>query len=352
MPSVNDPQRNAAEVTKYHATVQFDGAPDVHALAVGAVPVGSFVLDVGCADGSVAKLLRDRGAEVVGMDADPVALAAASPHLVAAINIDLEVDLRRRLQQVVADQHEKRFDAVLLLDVLEHVRDPTETLRAVVEECLAPHGRVILSIPNIAHGSIRLSLLEGRFNYSDKGLLDETHVRFFTRVHVDALLAQVGLRPIIDYPYEAGFDATDIPVHLGSFSPAVLEAISTDPESFVFQHFVVAVPVTLSAAGSFEIASVAISRNQMAQRNEFDRTIQYELSQARRHYDNELARQQTEARSAFQLREEQLLLALEDTKEQVRVVQAQRDAAIGSSTYRVGRVLLTPLRYLRRGRRN
>src|SRR5207248_2616993 len=80
----------------------------------------------------------------------------------------------------------ERFDAILFADVLEHLRDPAALLKRV-RPLVAENGVVIASIPNVAHASVRLALLGGSFRYREWGLLDETHLRFFTRHGVEDL---------------------------------------------------------------------------------------------------------------------------------------------------------------------
>jgi SAM-dependent methyltransferase len=84
-----------------------------------------------------------------------------------------------------------RYDTVLLLDVLEHLVDPW----AVLGRCrrlLSEDGRALLSIPNVAHWSVRRDLLRGRWRYQESGLLDRTHLRFFTRATARGLIAESG----------------------------------------------------------------------------------------------------------------------------------------------------------------
>jgi SAM-dependent methyltransferase len=85
------------------------------------------------------------------------------------------------------------FEAIIYGDVLEHLSDPTAVLRAL-DQFLAPGGAVIVSVPNVAHLWVRLSLLVGRFDYADRGILDRTHLRFFTRRTLLELLRSAGLR--------------------------------------------------------------------------------------------------------------------------------------------------------------
>jgi SAM-dependent methyltransferase len=87
---------------------------------------------------------------------------------------------------------EGAFDVIVYGDVLEHLVDPLDVL-VELNEYLAPGGRVVISMPNVAHLWIRLSLLFGRFQYADRGLLDRTHLRFFTERSVRELVADAGL---------------------------------------------------------------------------------------------------------------------------------------------------------------
>ena len=84
-----------------------------------------------------------------------------------------------------------RYDAVLFLDVLEHLRDPESVLRAA-RGWLRPGGVVLCSLPNVAHWRVRLALARGRFDYADNGLMDRTHLRWFTRASARDLVAGAG----------------------------------------------------------------------------------------------------------------------------------------------------------------
>src|SRR5205814_3929808 len=88
---------------------------------------------------------------------------------------------------------EGAFDAIVCADVLEHLRDPRAAL-AALGRALADDGQVLVSIPNVAHLWMRLSLLAGRFEYAERGILDRTHLRFFTRRTLVTLLTDAGLR--------------------------------------------------------------------------------------------------------------------------------------------------------------
>jgi len=100
-------------------------------------------------------------------------------------------DLDAGLEPAICRLEGKRFDRVLLLDVLEHLRSPER----ILDEChrvLKPEGRIIVSLPNVANIAVRLALFAGRFDYQERGILDRTHLRFFTRKTARRLLESAG----------------------------------------------------------------------------------------------------------------------------------------------------------------
>jgi len=145
---------------------------------------GRRLLDVGAADGLLSRLLAGRGWKVTGLEADPVAAAAGAAHCERMIVADLDAGV---------PPLDGAFDAIVCADVLEHLRDPAAVLTAL-GRALAAGGEVVISIPNVAHLWMRLSLLAGRFEYAERGILDRTHLRFFTRRTLAALVAEAGLR--------------------------------------------------------------------------------------------------------------------------------------------------------------
>ncbi len=144
---------------------------------------GRKLLDVGAADGFLAERLTARGWTVTALERDPTLAAQAHGRCKTVVVADLEA---------APPLLDGPFDAIVYGDVLEHLSDPRATLIAL-DRTLAPGGTVIVSVPNVAHLWIRLSLLAGRFDYADRGILDRTHLRFFTRRTAVALLREAGL---------------------------------------------------------------------------------------------------------------------------------------------------------------
>jgi 2-polyprenyl-3-methyl-5-hydroxy-6-metoxy-1,4-benzoquinol methylase len=145
------------------------------------------VLDIGCGEGFLAVELAKNGNRVTGVDALPAAAKSS------ALDDYYSADLNDGLDGVVRELHGKRFSRVLLLDILEHLNNPQRIL-VQCHDLVEKNGQMIVSVPNIANIHVRLLLLLGRFDYTERGLLDSTHVRFYTRKTIRALLEQTGYR--------------------------------------------------------------------------------------------------------------------------------------------------------------
>lgn len=147
---------------------------------------GRRLLDVGAAGGLLSGPLSARGWRVTALERDAAAARALDGTCERVVVADAEAGL---------PPLGGPFDAVLYGDVLEHLREPARVLREIGAD-LAAGGRVIVSVPNVAHLWIRLSLLAGRFEYADRGILDRTHLRFFTKRTLWELLRAGGLSPL------------------------------------------------------------------------------------------------------------------------------------------------------------
>jgi GT2 family glycosyltransferase/SAM-dependent methyltransferase len=193
------------------------------------------VLDLGCATGAVGAALKADGCHVVGVEFDSEAAAQAGQVLDRVVVADLD-------DPTSLDEFESsNFDAIICGDVLEHLTAPAETLRRI-RRLLAPKGVVVISIPNVAHGAVRLSLLAGRFEYQPLGLLDSTHIHFFTRESLQELLEVSGFTAVqVERTFSELFD-TEIPLDPVDFGPDIVEAIRHSDEALTYQFVVKARP--------------------------------------------------------------------------------------------------------------
>lgn len=140
----------------------------------------SRVLDIGAGGGGMGKALRTHGpSRLIAVEIDATARAALEP-IYDAVHPDPSPLVGK-----------EQFDVVLMLDVLEHMVDPFGFLKNLAP-LLAPGARVVISVPNVAHWSVRLPLmLLGRFEYVSRGILDKTHLQFFSRRRFIDLLSAV-----------------------------------------------------------------------------------------------------------------------------------------------------------------
>ena len=163
--------------------VSFNDKPyEIHKMVYDLIKPHSSILDLGCAAGYFARELQQKKCRVVGIDIDPDALQEAQKYCQKVVLANLNTLDRRKLPK-------QKFDYVLLLDLIEHLTNFNDLL-ALIKNNLDEDSKLILSTPNIAHVSIRLGLLTGNFNYTEYGILDKTHVHFFTfKTLIDTLVS-------------------------------------------------------------------------------------------------------------------------------------------------------------------
>ncbi|MGA2283482.1 MAG: class I SAM-dependent methyltransferase [Candidatus Dormibacteria bacterium] len=220
--------------SRYTAELNLVGVNDSHMLAIGRVPARSAVLDLGAADGSVAAMLKELGCRVWGVERDPIAAEEATRYCEEVAVDDLnELDLADRFPG-------QRFDVVLMLDILEHLTRPVELLRRV-GSVLADGGWGVISVPNVAHLSVRLALLQGSFTYTDLGLLDRTHLKFFDRAGVDGLLSESGWGMFEMVRVTRRFGTTEIQVP--DADPDLVRELESDVEALTYQFVVSGAPL-------------------------------------------------------------------------------------------------------------
>lgn len=211
----------------------------LHELAVASGRPGLSILEVGCSSGYLGASLVAKGHRVTGIEPDPVAAAAAARVLSSV--------WRGGLEDFLDTHPDARFDVLLLGDVLEHMIDPVATLRRALVH-LAPGGSVAISLPNVAHGAVRAMLLAGRFDYADRGLLDRTHLHFFTRRGIARFLAQTGLalERMHEVVLPIGCVDTDYGMRLSREHVTAVELLDDDDSRHAFQYVLLARPAPLS----------------------------------------------------------------------------------------------------------
>ncbi|TQL69397.1 methyltransferase family protein [Nocardioides albertanoniae] len=209
---------------------------DLASAASGPETGATRVLDVGCWTGEVGRILTERGCSVTGIEIDTEAARLAEKVLDRVVVADLD---EKPLTELVEPGS---FDVVIFADVLEHLVDPRAALEQA-RELLAPGGRVVISIPNVTHGSVRLALLQGRWQTTETGLLDRTHIKFYSREGLATLFTEAGyaiedLRGTTADPLnvEVAIDPADLP-------EASVEWVRRQPDALVYQFQLSARPL-------------------------------------------------------------------------------------------------------------
>jgi 2-polyprenyl-3-methyl-5-hydroxy-6-metoxy-1,4-benzoquinol methylase len=147
------------------------------------------VLEVGCSAGALAREFKKGapGCDYLGIEIDPAYAELAARHCDRTMVLDIE-----QADDAFWAEHGNR-DCWIFGDTLEHLRDPWALLRRI-RSGIPAHGAVVACIPNAQHWSLQARLSIGDFRYEDAGLLDRTHLRFFTRQTIEEMFDQAGFK--------------------------------------------------------------------------------------------------------------------------------------------------------------
>ncbi len=204
---------------------------NAHTLMIDKVGDGSCVLECGSLGGHTTRILAQKKCTVDCLEIDKTVAYMAYQFARRVYVADSEdANFLKTLEN-------SSYDFIICGDILEHLKRPADCLM-LLKEKLKPDGKIIVSIPNVTHGSIRLKLLKGRFEYEQSGLLDRSHLKFFdfysmvdlfnnAKLHIDSLDV---VRIPLEYPM-ANID-------LSEYKAAVIEEIKQDPTSDVFQYVI------------------------------------------------------------------------------------------------------------------
>lgn len=198
------------------------------------VPPGSAVLELGPASGYFTRHLK----ETLGCTVDAVEIDAA-----------MAEQARRWCRRIVVGSLESidlaaclgssLYDVIVAADVIEHLREPQLLLRQL-RRLLSAEGRLLVSIPNVAYAGLVASLLEGKFEYRDEGLLDRTHLRFFTRESLTAMLQEEGYYSWAWQAVERPLGESEFRTRLEEFSPSFVSTLLQSPYALCYQWLVMA----------------------------------------------------------------------------------------------------------------
>lgn len=321
-----------------------DAVNTSHTLVFELVGRDRRVLDVGCSTGYLGTALAGRGCVVDGVEIDPEAARLAREHLHAVMEVDLDnEDLAKALPG-------RQYDCIVFADVLEHLRNPRAVLESAIS-LLAPDGEVVISVPNVTHGSVRLALLQGRWDYRDTGLLDRTHIRFFTHESILDLVRESGLavtefRSTVVDPL-----SSEVELDYGSLPSVLVDWVRAQADSFNYQFIIRARPGVQE--GEIPPVNPAAHLPEMDEVNDAEATL--------RDLDDELSELR---RSILTLRRHILTLRDHAVGAEAELGQARREhtrmeseledarhdveALRRSASWRVGQMVVAPLSGVRR----
>lgn len=196
------------------------------------LPDNATVLDVGAGNGMLGRVLRHAGKRITIDAIEPSEFAA-----------QLADPFYRKVYRGYAQEHSEvlratRYDYIVLADVIEHIPDPSVFLSEILQN-IPNTCKVLVSMPNVAFGGVRLALLNGSFEYVDSGLLERTHLRFFTLATALSLFAQLQIFPERIVSLERSFYRMEFPRKMLSAMPFTIANLARKSEARAYQYLFV-----------------------------------------------------------------------------------------------------------------
>lgn len=220
----------------YHREIQ-TGERSSLALLAGLIPPHAKVLDLGCGTGALGHHIRQRDPHATfdGLTLSEEEAALAQPSYRRVVVADLEsADLA-----TLFGGH--RYQCIVCADVLEHLKNPERVL-AACQGLLSDDGVLLISVPNAAYCGLIAELMEGEFRYRAEGLLDQTHLRFFTRTSLQRFLTDNGWHIAATEVVHRETHESEFAARFERLPPSVVTYLMTQPDALTYQHIVVAVP--------------------------------------------------------------------------------------------------------------
>ena len=167
------------------------------------IPESSTVLDIGAGNGILAKVLKKTHSKLIIDGIEP------NPHAAKIAKNDYRNFYCNFFQNVKHEIDNEHYDFIILADVIEHTENPLQVLQDLSLH-IQKNTKIILSVPNVAFGSVRISLLNGKFDYTDSGILEKTHLRFFTLKTIKKIISNTKFKIETLYFLQRNFLDTEI----------------------------------------------------------------------------------------------------------------------------------------------
>ena len=219
-------------------SVKYDDTPRTELIDLITEPPNR-ILEIGCGAGATGLALKQKfqDIEYVGVECDEGAVKIAQTRLDRVILLDIE-----NVQLDTIGLNKEYFDLIICADILEHLYDPWKML-SDLRYNITPDGKILASIPNIQHISIINNLLNDSWTYSKFGLLDATHIRFFTLSEITKMFNGTGYKMLqCSHPVQPEIESVkEWPTDL-DFGKFVIKNVTRNEASkfFVFQYFIIA----------------------------------------------------------------------------------------------------------------
>jgi O-antigen biosynthesis protein len=239
-------QDSKAQV-KYTATIDLANKNNSHTLTYEMVQrlqgQSLKILEVGCSSGYLGYALKAVGHHVTGVEMDSAAAAEAQKVL--------DEVFFGTVQDFFIGNPEKKYDVIMFADVLEHIADPADVLY-ITKQHLNANGHLIVSVPNVAHIGVRWMLARGEWNYEDIGIMDRTHLRFFTKATLIDLMSISGFEVqalertmMPEHAYLERYGLSNKDMRYQAFRTLVMDDMNED-----FQYILMAVSSPQNASTS------------------------------------------------------------------------------------------------------
>ena len=201
---------------------------------IGRISNGSRVLEFGPANGRMTKFLKEQKkclVDIVEIDEEAGKYAATYANIACLGEVNGDIN-RTEWQEILSGNI---YDVIVFTDVLEHLRDPLDVLKRC-SVFLDSNGKILCSIPNIAHASVILGLINGKFEYTDNGLLDRTHIHFFTEETFRQLVSNAGYDVSYEHSILGKVGAIELPYTYESVGKDVQRVLQSRINNEAYQY--------------------------------------------------------------------------------------------------------------------